>query len=145
MESLKKYLQSKGYSPRISFKDGQAHVVELIDAKQETIKTADGEVKGWKFDVVEGGDSKTFFTSSEALLVALAPYKEHSIVKIQMTRKSINGVVRSRYIVEEVSGHDEAHDNFDDIPIVGDNETNKEDEEPFDIPPEEEDIADQSW
>jgi len=130
MKKVKDYLKKEGILSRISFKDGKEHIVKLIDCKEVTITDANGEERrGMKFKVTEGGEPKTFFTSSVGLLTKLAEIPENSVVSIQMKKRKDNGNYKSYFDVSLVEKETPDSD-WDDIPII-------EDEEGQEFPPEE--------
>lgn len=103
MDGAKEYMKQKGIYPRISFKDKQPHTVELVKDKVETINTSDGEQDGVKFLVKEGGEMKSFFTSSEALISKLSQYNQGDTVTIKMVGRNVDGQYRTSF---EVDGED---------------------------------------
>ena len=112
MQNSKTYLHNKGILPKISFKDGQSHLVKLLKDKEETIRDANGlEKQGIKYLVEEGGTPKSFFTSSIGLVQKLSELAEGTEVVIQMkSKKGDKGFIS--YFEVEVKGQEI------DIPII---------------------------
>ena len=121
MQGSKEFLKTHEILPKISFKDGKAHTVKLIQDKVDKIKDADGtEVEGVKYKVVEAGEVKTIFTSSVGLIQKLSEYAENSEVVIQMkSKKGEDGKWKSYYDVRLVG---EDSDTPDDVPTIEDEE-----------------------
>lgn len=135
MQNSKQYLQTHKILPRISFKDGQAHLVKLLNDKEDKIKDDTGkEIEGMKYLVVESGENKTFFTSSTSLISQLAECEVNEEVSVQMKSvKGEDGTWRSQYKVirkgQAVKPMGEVAE--EEIPVI-------ESEEQPDIPGEEE-------
>jgi len=125
MENSKKFIKEQGLLPTISFKNGQAHIVQLIQDKQKSITDDKGEkVVGMAYKVVENGEPKKFFTASADLITQLAEMPEKTTVQIQMKKKSMGGKVRSYYEVDIVSdgspsaGSSPSKISKEDIPVL---------------------------
>ena len=129
MENSKKFLQTHNILPRISFKDKQAHTVKLIQDREDQITDEAGEIKqGMKYKVTEGGEIKTFFTSSIGLIQKLAEYPEDAEVVIEMKSKKKNGKFISYFDVYKVG---EELKQGDDIPIINQEENTNEEQSDF--------------
>lgn len=116
MDAAKQYLKDNNIVPKISFKDKQAHTVELVKDKMETITDRDGkEIEGVSFLVTEDGEPKKIFTTSISLIQKLSECKKGDVVTIQMkSRKDDSGGYKSYY---EVTGGDQSVDEtWEDIP-----------------------------
>jgi hypothetical protein len=114
MDSIKEWLKKENIRPRISFKDGKPHTVKILNAREDEITDNTGKVKkGIKLLVEEGGEMKTFFTSSVQLLSYLANLEENETVTLQMkSRKGSDGNFRSYFDIKRA-------DTGEDIPIIG--------------------------
>ncbi|MCR4307089.1 MAG: hypothetical protein NUV80_00855 [Candidatus Berkelbacteria bacterium] len=123
MQNSKQFLQTHNVMPRISFKDGQAHLLSMLNDKIDTIKGTDGEmVEGVKYLVQEENEKKTFFTSSISLIQKLADVKEGENVIVQMkSRKGENGKWQSYYDVQYKGKV--GKDMGEEIPVIEENES----------------------
>lgn len=122
MEASKEYLKKNNIVPTISFKDGTAHTVKLVQDKLDTITGNDGkDVEGVAFLVEEDGEKKRFFTSSVSLIQKLSSVESGSTVTIQMKKsKGQDGKYKSYYEVN--SGSASASTNDDEVSIEEANE-----------------------
>lgn len=129
MQGSKQYQKENNIIPRISFKDGKGHRVELVKDKMETM-TFEGEEKtGVKYLVKENGTPKSFFTSSEALISKLADLEEGAVVEIIMKSVKLdNGQWGSRYEVKQDGGQEED----DGIPIIEEDKSEQVESEKID-------------
>ncbi len=95
MLNSKSYLKTHNIMPKISFKDGQPHIVKLIKDKVDFTLNDKGEkVEGMTYLVVEKGENKTFFTGSDSLIQKLSEIPENTEVQIQMiSKKGPNGFI----------------------------------------------------
>lgn len=102
MKESKEYLKQNNIAVRISFKQQPVHTVKLMGDKITEINS-DGEiVKGVEYSVLEGGEPKTFFTSSDYLIQTLSEFPEGTTVKIEMkSKKGTKGFI-SFFDVEQV-------------------------------------------
>lgn len=103
MQGAKDYMGKHEILDRISFKDGKAHTVKLLNDKIDTINAEGEDREGVKFLVEENGEHKSFFTSSESLIIALARYEKGDTVTIQMVRRKGKKGFISSFIVSEGS------------------------------------------
>ena len=131
MEEIKSWLKDHKILPRISFKDRQAHIVEILRARSESFTNDKDEfVEGMKFLVNENGELKTFFTASQNLLLKLADCQTKEIYKIQMCAKNTGGIIRTSYEVSKIEGENEVQvDENANIPIIDDEGTEPTQEE----------------
>ena len=140
MNESKAYVKDHNIIPTISFKDGKAHVLKIIQDKRRTIQTDQGDKEGVSYKVMEGETLKRFFTSSDALIVKLADIEEGESVKIQMkSRKTQDGFINF-YEVEKVlpeiqTGKPVQEEKTsipeEEIPIIEDEEREPEEEKLF--------------
>ena len=131
MEEIKSWLKDHKILPRISFKDRQAHIVEILKARAESFTNDKDEfVEGMKFLVNENGEFKTFFTASQDLLLKLADCQEKEVYKIKMCAKNTGGIIRTSYEVSKIEGENEVQiDENANIPIIENEETEPTQEE----------------
>lgn len=117
MQASKKWMESSGYTDRISFADGAPHTVKLLKDKEDSIPDGKGgQIKGMKYLVEEDGKQKTIFTGSVGLVSKLAMCEEGDIVTIKMGKannKSFYTVTKGEQEVktpdeEAAPAHDEA-------------------------------------
>ena len=107
MKESKQFLKDKNIKPRISFKDGNPHVVKLINDKIDEIDDGTGKtVEGMSYLVEEDGDQKTFFTSSIGLISALSELEHGAVVRIVMKKKKGEKGYISFYEIEKVEDED---------------------------------------
>lgn len=130
MEKSKKFIESAGYVPYISFKKTPRQTFKIISEKEDTITDVDGSLKQGMSYLVEfdGGNRKKFFTGSLGLIAKLAELPLGSNVTIELKRKSFAGKIKSFY---EVSGEGISAPN--DIPVENDIEHKEEDLEEINI------------
>ncbi len=124
MEASKQFLKDNNISQFISFQDGLPHTVKLMKDKVDSMPDRFGEnggkIQGMKYLVQEGGEQKTFFTTSIGLISKLAEFESGSVVTIQMKKKKVNGQPQSYFLVSEgtaISDTDEAEED-----VIGDDE-----------------------
>lgn len=123
MKASKEFLKEKGIVPRISFKDKEKHIVELVKDKKEAITDENGEKKeGVKYLVKENGQLKSFFTASLSLIEKLAEFKPGSKVAIQMKTKKVGNDYINYFDVMEVKKEWKKKNNKkqkdEEVPIV---------------------------
>jgi len=127
MEESKKYLKNKDILPRISFKDGKEHTVQIKQDKLETITDSQGkETEGVKYKVIEDGEVRTIFTSSIALISKLSVVEPDTVVKIKQKKyKDGSGQIKTTYEVVSADGTELQSDSVsdDDIPVINEDES----------------------
>lgn len=117
MKASKDFLGEHNIKPYISFKDGKAHIIELVSDQKDTIKDGrSGElIEGIKYDVKENGDEKIIFSSSVSLISQLAEFPVGAIVRIEMkSRKDASGIFKSYYDVSAVDPNFTPEPSFED-------------------------------
>lgn len=120
MDNSKKYLEKNNTNQYISFKDGEAHTVKLMDDKEDTMPDRFGKeggtINGMKYLVEENGIKKTFFTSSIGLISKLSEFEKGSTITIQMKSVKINDEFRSEFVVLKGSKIKSTEEDTDTVP-----------------------------
>jgi len=101
------FLKQKGALERISFKDGQEHIITIKKDEIREITTPQGETKkGILYTVIENNESeeKTFFTTSVGLAIQIRKLLRigKNKMRIQMRNRISGKSVKSYYVVKEV-------------------------------------------
>lgn len=120
MENSKAFLKQNNIVENISFKDGKAHTVKIIEDKLQTIKDSTGaEISGVAYKVIEGKEVKRFFTKSINLIQQLAKLPAETEVIIQMkSKKGPSGFIS--YFDVLVDGDVPNPLDNNDIPVIED-------------------------
>lgn len=87
MDASKEYMKKNGIGAKISFQDGAAHTVKLIQDKEDSIPdptSPGGRKTGMKYLVEEGGEQKTIFSGSVGLIAKLSECAPGDVVTIKM-------------------------------------------------------------
>jgi len=101
MKAEQDFLKKNDILPKISFKDGKAHTVKLLDRKMETVKFDDGPKEGITYKVEENGMEKAFFTSSVGLISKLAESKNGETYTIEMKKRKTDSGYKSYFVVSQ--------------------------------------------
>ena len=122
MENREQVYKELGIIPKISFKDKEPHAFILKKWKVDKIQGMDGvEKQGVKFMVVEGGEVKTFFTTSLSLIQKLGYFAEGTLVTVQMQSKNVSGKVINVFVVSSgnttTGGNSVDDGDIDDIDV----------------------------
>lgn len=122
MDIAKNFLKKHNIVPTISFKDGKAHTLKILNAKEDSLTDDTGKViEGMAFLVEEDGEHKRFFTGSISLISKLANVELNDVVEIQMKKKKTDKGYKSYFSVKK--GQSEVEEvsedlSDDDIPII---------------------------
>ena len=101
MKAEQDFLKKNDILPKISFKDGKAHTVKLLDRKMLTIKFEDGPKEGISYKVEENGIEKSIFTSSVGLISKLVDSKNGETYTIEMKKRKTDSGYKSYFVVSQ--------------------------------------------
>ena len=120
MENSKKFLANHQIPKYISFMDGKSHLFQLLDDEESSmIDDAGIKKEGIRYQVMEEGTPKSFFTSSIELISQLAEMPKGTVVKVQLKARKTNDGYRKRYEVEKIEENDVVSEVEDkDIPVI---------------------------
>ena len=122
MESLKKYLLSKGIFPKISFEDKEPHTFEVVKGKE--VKYEDGSTS-YKMLVKEGDNLKV--VTSPSVLSEIQDCQPGDVWRVQLRYRQIGGKPFRDYIAEKIkSGSGQEKEGGEEDVSVEEGETAEE-------------------